>query len=104
MKNYIKRLLFIVLSMILCISAFSGCNKASDNYAFFSSYMVNSQDRDVPDDDMIEEKLLPSEALCHTRDYERGESQSEGAHRDLYGRYTAVLSEKRFAQGYCSGY
>ena len=63
MKNYIKRLLFIVLSMILCISAFSGCNKASDNYAFFSSYMVNSQDRDVPDDDMIEEKLLPSEAL-----------------------------------------
>ena len=63
MKNYIKRLLFIVLSMILCISAFSGCNKASDNYAFFSSYMVNSQDRDVPDDDMIEEKLLSSEAL-----------------------------------------
>ena len=63
MKNYIKRLLFIVLSMILCISAFLGCNKASDNYAFFSSYMVNSQDRDVPDDDMIEEKLLPSEAL-----------------------------------------
>ena len=63
MKNYIKRLPFIVLSMILCISAFSGCNKASDNYAFFSSYMVNSQDRDVPDDDMIEEKLLPSEAL-----------------------------------------
>ena len=63
MKNYIKRLLFIVLSMILCISAFSGCNRASDNYAFFSSYMVNSQDRDVPDDDMIEEKLLPSEAL-----------------------------------------
>ena len=63
MKNYIKRLLFIVLSMILCISAFSGCNKASDNYAFFSSYMVNSQDRDVPDDDIIEEKLLPSEAL-----------------------------------------
>ena len=63
MKNYIKRLLFIVLSMILCISAFSGCNKASDNYAFFSSYMVNSQDRDVPDDDMIEEMLLPSEAL-----------------------------------------
>ena len=63
MKNYIKKLLFIVLSMILCISAFSGCNKASDNYAFFASYMVNSQDRDVPDDDMIEEKLLPSEAL-----------------------------------------
>ena len=63
MKNYIKRLLFIVLSMILCISAFSGCYRASDNYAFFSSYMVNSQDRDVPDDDMIEEKLLPSEAL-----------------------------------------
>ena len=63
MKNYIKRLLFIVLAMILCISAFSGCNKASDNYAFFSSYMVNSQDRDVPDDDIIEEKLLPSEAL-----------------------------------------
>lgn len=63
MKNYIKRLLFIVLSMILCISAFSGCNKASDNYASFSSYMVNSQDRDVPDDDMIEEKLLSSEAL-----------------------------------------
>ena len=63
MKNYMKSLLFIVLSMILCISAFSGCNKASDNYAFFSSYMVNSQDRDVPDDDMIEEKLLPSEAL-----------------------------------------
>ena len=63
MKNYIKRLLFIVLSMILCSSAFSGCNRASDNYAFFSSYMVNSQDRDVPDDDMIEEKLLPSEAL-----------------------------------------
>lgn len=63
MKNYIKRLLFIVLSMILCISAFSGCNKAADNYAFFSSYMVNSQDRDVPDDNMIEELLLPSEAL-----------------------------------------
>ena len=63
MKNYMKSLLFIVLSMILCISAFSGCNKASDNYAFFASYMVNSQDRDVPDDDMIEEKLLPSEAL-----------------------------------------
>ena len=60
MKNYIKRLPFIVLSMILCISAFSGCNKASDNYAFFSSYMVNSQDRDVPEDDMIATGFPPS--------------------------------------------
>lgn len=63
MKNCIKKALFIVLATTLCLSAFSGCNKTSDNYAFLSSYMINSQDRNVPDDDMVEEMLLPSEAL-----------------------------------------
>ena len=64
MKKYIKRLLFIVLSMTLCLSAFSGCNKASDNYAFFSSYMINSQDRNVPDDDIIEARNKEGVPLC----------------------------------------
>ena len=63
MKNCIKKALFIALATTLCLSAFSGCNKASDNYAFLSSYMLNSQDRNVPDDDVVEEMLLPSEAL-----------------------------------------
>ena len=63
MKNCIKKALFIALATTLCLSAFSGCNKASDNYAFLSSYMLNSQDRNVPDDDVVEEMLLPNEAL-----------------------------------------
>lgn len=58
-----KRIILIILAIILCLAAFSGCNKSSENYAFFSSYMLNSQDRNDPNDDIIEEMLLPNEAL-----------------------------------------
>ena len=58
-----KRIILIILAINLCLLAFSGCNKSSENYAFFSSYMLNSQDRNDPNDDVIEEMLLPNEAL-----------------------------------------
>ena len=58
-----KRIILIILAIILCLAAFSGCNKSLENYAFFSSYMLNSQDRNDPNDDIIEEMLLPNEAL-----------------------------------------
>lgn len=63
MKKCMKRILFLIMTALIYLSMFSGCNKSEDNYAFFSSYMISSQDRNVPDDDMIEEMLLPSEAL-----------------------------------------
>ncbi len=58
-----KRILLVILTITLSLSVFSGCNKSNVSYAYFSSYMLNSQDRDDPDDDRIREMLLPSKAL-----------------------------------------
>lgn len=57
-----KRILLTVLTITMCLSVFSGCNKSEANCAF-SSYMINSPDRNDPYDDVIEKMLLPNEAL-----------------------------------------
>ena len=58
-----KRILFAILVAVLCVSAFSGCRNSETTYAFFSSYMLTSLDRNDPNDEALAERLLPSEAL-----------------------------------------
>ncbi|MBO5702929.1 MAG: hypothetical protein J6S71_10875 [Clostridia bacterium] len=57
-----KRIALMIVIITFCLSGFSGCGRADVEYASYSSALIGCIGRDDPYDDVIEEKLLTSEA------------------------------------------
>jgi len=58
-----KRVFLIVISVLLLLPLLSACGGAGKQQISFSSYMLNSMDRDDPNDLVLEQMILPSEAM-----------------------------------------
>ena len=58
-----KKGFLIILTLLLCLSVFTGCGESKGETASFASYMLGSGDRDIQNDSRIGDDLLSSDAL-----------------------------------------